>query len=192
MIATLVIYGSGTTLPRLAEILAIGSVAGSALQFVVQLPAVWRVAPDARLTIGITLTAAATDLDIRPRVHEIIRNFVPVFFSRGVVQVSAYVDTLLASLLPTGAVAGLTNAQLLYTLPISLFGMSVSAAELPAMSAVASGDRAALESVRLRLDDGLRRIAYFVVPSAMGRRNRSACPSCAPAASTAVAQPCIR
>ena len=62
----------------------------------------------------------------------VVRNFVPVFFSRGVVQISAYVDTLLASLLPTGAVAGLTNAQLLYTLPVSLFGMSVSAAELPA------------------------------------------------------------
>src|SRR5205823_662440 len=112
----------------------------------VQLPAVWRVAPDARLTIGITLTAAATDLDIRPRVREIIRNFVPVFFSRGVVQVSAYVDTLLASLLPTGAVAGLTNAQLLYTLPISLFGMSVSAAELPALSAISALSGASVDA----------------------------------------------
>jgi putative peptidoglycan lipid II flippase len=68
------------------------------------------------------------------------RNFVPVFFSRGVVQVSAYVDTLLASLLGTGAVAGLTNVQLLYTLPVSLFGMSVSAAELPVMSSTAGVD----------------------------------------------------
>ena len=45
-------------------------------------------------------------MNVRTQVREIIRNFVPVFFSRGVVQVSAYVDTLLASLLPTGAVAG--------------------------------------------------------------------------------------
>jgi len=50
---------------------------------------------------------------------------------------------------------------------VSLFGMSVSAAELPAMSSVASADAAALEAVRLRLNAGLRRIAYFVVPSAM-------------------------
>jgi len=41
------------------------------------------------------------------------------------------VDALLASLLPTGAVAALAYAQTLYTLPVSLFGMSVSAAELP-------------------------------------------------------------
>ena len=37
----------------------------------------------------------------------------PVFISRGVVQVSAYIDALLASLLPTGAVTGISNAALL-------------------------------------------------------------------------------
>jgi len=106
-------------------------------------------------------------------VGEIIRNFVPVFVSRGVVQISAYVDTLLASLLPTGAVAALMNAQLLYTLPISLFGMSVSAAELPALSAITviSGtgrpDPDAAGILRRRLDTGLRQIAFFVVPSAV-------------------------
>jgi len=96
-----------------------------------------------------------------------------VFFSRGVVQVSAYVDTLLASLLPTGAVAGLTSAQLLYTLPVSLFGMSVSAAELPALSEISavSGaggvDSSGADLLRQRLDAGLRHIAFLVVPSAM-------------------------
>jgi putative peptidoglycan lipid II flippase len=96
-----------------------------------------------------------------------MRNFVPVFISRGVVQLSAFIDTWLASFLPTGAVTGLTNAQVLYTLPVSLFGMSISAAELPAMSgATAIGtDRAA--ALRERLTPGLRRIAFFVVPSAM-------------------------
>ena len=44
-------------------------------------------------------------------VRTVVRNFVPVFIGRGVVQISAYVDAMLASLLPTGAVAGLTNAQ---------------------------------------------------------------------------------
>jgi putative peptidoglycan lipid II flippase len=86
-----------------------------------------------------------------------------VFISRGVVQVSAYIDALLASLLPTGAVTGLSNAQLLYTLPVSLFGMSIAAAELPAMS----GESSSAEALRLRLDRGLRQIAFFVVPSAM-------------------------
>src|SRR5207244_9385144 len=100
-------------------------------------------------------------------VRAVVRNFVPAFISRGVVQVSAYIDTLLASLLPTGAVTGLANAQLLYTLPVSLFGISISAAELPAMSGAMGIDPQGIETVRRRLNSGLRQIAFFVVPSAM-------------------------
>jgi len=81
--------------------------------------------------------------------------------------VSAYIDALLASLLPTGAVTGIANAQLLYTLPISLFGMSIAAAELPTMSGEATADAGGREALRRRLDSGLRRIAFFVIPSAM-------------------------
>jgi putative peptidoglycan lipid II flippase len=170
MIATLVVFGGQTTLPRLAVVLAWGSVAGSALQFAVQIPVVWRVAPDLRFGVGILWRGAFSPADAAlkgPRhishVHTVTRNFIPVFISRGVVQVSAYIDALLASLLPTGAVTGLSNAQLLYTLPVSLFGMSIAAAELPAMS----GDSASAEALRVRLDRGLRQIAFFVVPSAM-------------------------
>jgi putative peptidoglycan lipid II flippase len=170
MIVTLVVLGGQTTLPRLAVLLAWGSVAGSALQFAVQVPVVLRVAPDLRFGLGILWRGAFSPADAAlngPRhishVHIVTRNFVPVFISRGVVQVSAYIDALLASLLPTGAVTGLSNAQLLYTLPVSLFGMSIAAAELPAMS----GDSSSAEALRVRLDRGLRQIAFFVVPSAM-------------------------
>ncbi|HET7241334.1 MAG TPA: lipid II flippase MurJ, partial [Gemmatimonadales bacterium] len=85
----------------------------------------------------------------------------------GVVQISAYVDTVLASLLPTGAVAGLSYAQVIYTLPVSLFGMSVSAAELPAMASAVGSETERASYLRGRLDGGLRQIAFFVVPSAM-------------------------
>ncbi len=156
MIATLVIFGH-TPLPRLAEILAWGSVVGSGLQFAVQVPIVLTVAPDLRFALD---TASA-------EVRIVVRNFVPVFVSRGVVQVSAYIDQFIASWLPTGAVAGITNAQLLYMLPVSLFGMSVSAAELPAMSGAVGVEPAAAEILRRRLSAGLRQIAFFVVPSSM-------------------------
>ena len=159
MIATLAIFGADTSLPRLAAVLAWGSVAGSALQFAVQVPSVRRAAPDLRLALGVASSEVRT----------VIRNFLPVFISRGVVQLSAYVDTVLASLLPTGAVAGLMNAQLLYTLPVSLFGMSVSAAELPVLSSMSGTavDPVAVDALRRRLEAGLRQIAFFVVPSAV-------------------------
>ena len=156
MIVTLVLYGR-STLPELAIILAWGSVAGSALQFAVQVPAVLYLARDLKFALD---TASH-------HVRTVMKNFVPVFISRGVVQVSAYVDALLASLLPTGAVTGLANAQLLYTLPVSLFGISISAAELPAMSGAVDIDPAGVETVRRRLNSGLRQIAFFVIPSAM-------------------------
>jgi putative peptidoglycan lipid II flippase len=93
---------------------------------------------------------------------------VPVLISRGVVQLSAYIDMLLATYIPVvGAVTGLTNAQLLYTLPVSLFGMSVSAAELPAMSGALGQNPEGAETIRRRLDSGLRQIAFFVLPSAV-------------------------
>ena len=156
MIATLALFGASSSLPRLAVLLAWGSVVGSFVQFAVQVPVVLRVAPDLRF---------ALDLASR-HVRIVAQNFVPVFISRGVVQVSAYIDALLASLLPTGAVTGIANAQLLYTLPVSLFGMSVAAAELPTMSET-STDAQGHEMLRRRLDAGLQRIAFFVVPSAM-------------------------
>ena len=157
MIATMLAFGARSPLPRLAVMLAWGSVAGSALQFAVQVPVVLRVAPDLRFSIDVASTEVRT----------VARQFVPVFVSRGVVQISAYIDTLIASLLPTGAVTGVANAQLLYTLPVSLFGMSVSAAELPAMSGAIGADPAGAAAVRQRLDSGLRAIAFFVVPSAV-------------------------
>lgn len=155
MIVTLVAFGARSDLPALAEYLAWGSVAGSVLQFAVQLPTIARIARP-RLAWD---TASA-------HVRGVLVNFVPVFFSRGVVQVSAFVDLLLASLLPTGAVTGLANAQLIYTLPISVFGISVAASELPAMSGVAAADSRGEQAVRERLGSALRQVAYFAVPSA--------------------------
>lgn len=154
MIATLLWWGDITPLPRLAVILAWGAVAGSALQMLVQLPTVVTLVPNLRFR-----------LELSEHVRTTVHNFVPVFVSRGVVQISAYIDAVLASLLPTGAVTGLANAQLLYTLPVSLFGMSVSAAALPAMSGAVGLD--AMDVLRGRLNNGLRQIAFFVVPSAV-------------------------
>src|SRR5213080_2772001 len=56
-------------------------------------------------------------------------------------------------------------AQSLYTLPVSLFGMSISAAELPAMSSALGTTAQVADQLRYRLSEGLSRIAFFIVPS---------------------------
>ena len=157
IIATLIALGRSRAQAPLAVAAAWGSLAGSVLQLLVQLPTVLRLVGRLRPALD---TASAN-------VRTVIHNFVPVFVGRGVVQISGYVDVVLASLLPAGAVAGLTTAQTLYVLPVSLFGMSVSAAELPAMSSALGDEQEIGGYLRARLDAGLRRIAFLVVPSAV-------------------------
>ena len=156
MIATLIGFGR-LERSALAVNLAWGSVAGSVLVFAVQLPFVLRLARRMRFR---------TETD-DPNVREVVRNFGPVFVGRGVGQLSAYIDTLLSTLLPKGAITALFNAQTIYMLPVSLFGMSISAAELPAMSSALGGEAEIAADLRQRLNGGLRRIAFFIVPSAM-------------------------
>jgi putative peptidoglycan lipid II flippase len=157
IIGTLFAFGDQTGGYRLAEIAAWGSVGGSALQFAVQLPTVFQLLGGAAPSLRRGAEAVRT----------VVRNSLPVFAGRGVVQISSYVDTVIASLLPTGAVAAISYAQVLYTLPVSLFGMSVAAAELPAMSGIAGDESERAEQLRARLDAGLRQIAFFVIPSAI-------------------------
>jgi putative peptidoglycan lipid II flippase len=157
VIASLIWYGGRADLSRLAVYGIWGSVAGSLLQLLIQLPVVLRLAPALRLGFGLA------DQSVRT----VIRNFFPVFVSRGVVQLSAYVDTVLASPLPTGAVSALGYAQTIYILPVSLFGMAVSAAELPAMSSAMGNEEQVAGLLRARISASTRRIGFFVVPSAV-------------------------
>jgi putative peptidoglycan lipid II flippase len=157
MIASLVAFGRHSSQDQLAIYLAWASVLGSALQFAVQLPRVLQYLPR-----FYPLFDTSSE-----HVQRVIRNFGPIFLSRGVVQISAFIDSVIASLLPTGAVAALGYGQIISILPVSLFSMSVSAAELPALSSAVGNQEEVAAFLRQRLGAGLRRIAFFVVPSAV-------------------------
>jgi putative peptidoglycan lipid II flippase len=157
IILTLVIWGGNSAPYKLVEMAAWGSVAGSILQFVIQLPLV------IKLTGSIKLTSSWKGKDIK----KVIVNFFPAFVSRGVIQISAFIDSAIASILGSGSVAIVATAQMLYTLPVSLFGMSVSASELPEMSRATGTKEEIADKLRLRINSGLQRIAFFVVPSAV-------------------------
>lgn len=159
MIAALLVFQRDANLEHIAVMVAWASVAGAALQFLVQLP--WVLVLVKRLRISLDMSRAPT--------RTVIRNFIPAFFGRGVNQISAFIDLWIASYLPNTLAGLLGYAQNLYMLPVSLFGMSISAAELAEMSHVTgvAGDEVYAASLRARLDAGLRRIAFLVIPSAM-------------------------
>jgi putative peptidoglycan lipid II flippase len=155
MIATLVYFGSRTDQSRLAIALSWGTVLGSALQFGIQVPFVLKYAPRIRLSLQTALEP----------VRDVVRSFGPVVVGRGVVQLSGYIDQVIASYLQAATVSALAYAQTIYFLPISLFGMSVAAAELPQMSGTIGDEAEVNAKLRTRLERGLRQIAFFVVPS---------------------------
>jgi len=156
IIAALLLYGPHRTQDDLAIDVAWGSVIGAALQILVQLP------QTLALLRGLRIDFAKIAQPLRT----VFNNLTPVVASRGVGQISAYVDNLLASLLPTGAVAAINYGQILYMLPVSLFGFSVAASELPTMSRASGTPEEVSALLRVRLNAGLRQIAFLVVPSA--------------------------
>lgn len=158
MIAALLTFGYRRSEYDLAVIIAWASVIGAFLQFAIQLPAVFSLLGSPRFRLDTTF----------PPVREVLRNFMPAFVTRGVVQLSSFVDIRIASSIATdGVVTLLQNAQTIYMLPISLFGMAVSAAELPELSRDGGTDEAAFAKLRARLNVALARVAFFVIPSAI-------------------------
>jgi putative peptidoglycan lipid II flippase len=143
---------SGSEQSSLVVWLAWGVVIGGFLQFAVQLPTVFRLTPHLRLSLS------TRDAGVR----EAVRSFVPLVAGKGVVHLSGYVQLVLASFLAVGALAGLRYAQMLYVLPVSLFAMSVAAAELPVLSTIGA-ER--LGELRARVESGLGLIAFLVAPT---------------------------
>ena len=154
IIGALLAFGARLELDGLLMAAAWGALAGGLLQLGVQLPWVLK------LDREISVRGGRSE----PAFKQVLRNAAPAILGRGVVQLSAYVDVVLASLLAIGAVTRLQFAQTLYLLPISLFGMSVAAAALPELARDRAGATGAL---RERTVAAVRRVAFYVVPSAV-------------------------
>jgi putative peptidoglycan lipid II flippase len=135
-----------------AEHLAWGAVAGSFLQLAVQIFPLWPHLEGMKLSLNWRSGPVQT----------VFTTFLPSLFSRGVVQISAFFESMIASLLQTGALANIGYAQLLYTLPTSLFGSSIAASKLVDM---AVADQR--QEIGRNLTQGMRQLAFFIVPSAI-------------------------
>ena len=129
-----------------ARAMAWGMTVGGLLQFLVQLPAVIRVGGRVRPRLDVA----------DPAVRRVLTRFGPAVLGRGVVAINSYIELIFASFLAVGAVSALSIAQVLYILPISLFALAISAAELPELA------RAGPDAVADRLRPALRRMLFFV------------------------------
>lgn len=135
-----------------------GGLLGGLLQFGVQLPSVLRATGGFRPSFS----------PRAPGVRKTLTRLWPAMAGRGAGQLGAYVDGLLASLLAEGAVGVLAWGQRLYLLPISLFGVSVAAAELPELARLEGGEEERSRAAAQRAERAVAAMSFLVSPTLVG------------------------
>ncbi len=104
------------------------------------LQAAWLFAACGRAGVWLRLPRPRLTDDVR----ELLRRMLPVALGAGVYQISLVIDTVIASLLPTGSISYLFYADRVNQLPLGVIGVAVGTALLPLLSRqVRAGDEAA-------------------------------------------------
>ena len=160
VLLNLAMIGSALVLaPRMEEpimALAFGVLLGGVLQFVMQLPVLYRHGYSLRF-----------DLNFRhPAVVRIVTLMLPGIAGVAIYQINVVVTRLLASFLREGSVSWLYYGQRLFEFPQGVFIVSLAQAVLPTMSRqVAADDQ---EGFRESLHFALTLILLVTIPAALG------------------------
>lgn len=127
--------------PSAGHALAVGvSVSG-----ILQLALVWIDARRARLAPRLGRPGGD------PQISRFFRRLGPAIAGSAGVQIAMFADTIIASTLPTGALASLYYAERLYQLPLGVVGIAAGTVLLPTMSRlVAAGDPAGAQAAQNR------------------------------------------
>ena len=99
---------------------------------ILELLLVWLAA--ARIHILPSLTATSGEQTHKQAIGGFFKALGPAVVGSAGVQLAMFADTIIASLLPTGAVASLYFADRLYQLPVGMIGIAAGTVLLPAMS----------------------------------------------------------
>ena len=137
--------------------LAWGTVLGSVLHLLIQLPDLRRLPAKKYIpTLGLG----------NSQVAEVIRLMAPRLFGAGTVQLYVVVNAYFATKLPEGSVSALTYAWALMTVPEVVIAQSIAIAILPTFSAqVARGE---MDGLRASLAATLRGLLLLSVPAMVG------------------------
>ena len=140
------------------QILAWATLAGTVVQLLIQLPAVWR--------RRWRETGERLRLNFRdPALWQMAKILGPVMISLGIINFNALVDTQFASLLADkGAVAYIDKAFRLFQLPQGVFAIAIGTVLFPALSRHAANER--FKEFREDLSMGIRQILFFTLPFA--------------------------
>src|SRR4029453_1243594 len=136
--------------------LAVGVVAGGALQLAIQIPALldsgWRI----RLNVDFN----------HPGVQRVTKLMVPVVFCGGIVQINVLVDTQFASYLEEGSVTAIYYADRVMELDLGGYAIAVSTVILPLLSRQAALRE--MDELKTTLNFAIRLILFITFPATVG------------------------
>ncbi|MDQ1256667.1 MAG: putative lipid flippase MurJ [Candidatus Hydrogenedentes bacterium] len=101
-----------------------------------------------------------------PAIRRVFWLLIPVLLGQSAGEVNKMVDTLFAAVLGDDKVNALYMANRLIQLPLSVFGLAVTASILPTISR--AGARKEYEEIRQTLIHGLRQTFFLVFPAMLG------------------------
>lgn len=99
-------------------------------------------------------------------VADVVRLMIPATLGASIYQITIFIGTILASLLPSGSVSWLFYADRVAQFPIGIFSVALASVLLPALSnASAKADDATFSR---SITDSLRFTSFFIIPMASG------------------------
>ncbi|WP_434638035.1 murein biosynthesis integral membrane protein MurJ [Sulfurimonas sp. NW7] len=110
--------------------LSYGVIIGGVLQLGVHLLAIYKLGL-AKLLLGGVKYFGVKSKNIKEDTKKFRTNFFPAVWGNSTAQVSAFLDTFLASFLVTGSISYLYYANRIFQLPLALFAIAVSVALFP-------------------------------------------------------------
>jgi len=136
--------------------LALGVLAGGVIQFLFQIPFLWK--------RGITFRF---NFDFRnPAIKRIGLLMIPGLIGSAVYQINVFVDTIFASFLPSGSVSYLFFADRLMEFPLGIFAIAIGMASLPSLSRLAFQGKT--EELKETLSFTFRLVSFISIPAMVG------------------------
>jgi putative peptidoglycan lipid II flippase len=142
--------------PTATRLLAISALLGGVVQIIAQVPTAMR--------SGLSLIPSF-QLFSR-EVREVVGLMIPATLGASVYQVTIFIATILASLLPTGSVSWLFYADRVAQFPIGIFSIALASVLLPALSNASA--KADTDGFRRNISNSLRFTSFCVIPMAAG------------------------
>jgi len=136
--------------------LALGVLAGGVIQFLFQLPFLWRKGVRFHFNLNVK----------HPAIRRIGSLMVPGLIGTAVYQLNVFIDTIFASFLPSGSISYLFFADRLMEFPLGIFAIAIGMASLPSLSGLASQGK--MDELKETLSFSFRLVSFISIPAMVG------------------------